>query len=380
MRVCLVNGHMATLSGTPVHVAQLAAALGKRGCCVDLIFLESLHPELSAMLPGRALCAGDRGGSLLEGRVGAERLLMTLLRELGCGRERYDIVHAHYPDAGLAAHVADVSRGVPYVFSVHGYEAMNARRVPFQLSSLRSALTGASIVLPISAAVFDEVIDVASVPVKAVVIAPDGVNPCTFAARTEDRSDLTFRVGFVGRAVHEKGLDILCRAMEGLWRQMPRLVLVVAGDGTSEVLRKEASRLGCEVELHGQIAHGEVAQLLRGLDVLVAPSRSEGLGTVILEALATGLPVVASAAGGIPEVIRSGENGLLFTPGSVEELREVLKEVAGDRLLRRRLGQEALASSRRYNWDVRAEELLRVYEAAVGGTRVDGLGLGLSPR
>jgi glycosyltransferase involved in cell wall biosynthesis len=102
--------------------------------------------------------------------------------------------------------------------------------------------------------------------------------------------------------------------------------------------------------------------------VLVLPSRSEGMGRVLLEAMAAGVPVVGSDAGGIPHYIRHGENGLVFLSGDAAALGEALRQLLSDRQLRERLGRRGFEIARTtYTERAWVEGFAHMVEAAVGG-------------
>jgi 2-deoxystreptamine N-acetyl-D-glucosaminyltransferase/2-deoxystreptamine glucosyltransferase len=140
--------------------------------------------------------------------------------------------------------------------------------------------------------------------------------------------------------------------------------LVVVGDGP-ERGRVEALAAGCgragRVRLAGFVAHDAVPAVLASLDVLVLPSVYEEMGSVLTEAMASGLPVVASAVGGIPEVVRDGETGLLVPPLDVAALAEVLDRLAADPGLRARLAEGARTHARDYAWPRLAGEVAALY-------------------
>jgi glycosyltransferase involved in cell wall biosynthesis len=125
------------------------------------------------------------------------------------------------------------------------------------------------------------------------------------------------------------------------------------------------------VELLGTRTRGEITQLLAETDVLVAasvPTRSgkrEGIPVVLMEAMASGVPVVASRLSGIPEIVRDGENGRLFPPGDASALADALADLAADPQLRARLGGEARATAvGDFDVDANAAILLEAIRAA----------------
>lgn len=134
-------------------------------------------------------------------------------------------------------------------------------------------------------------------------------------------------IGYVGRLREEKGVDILIRAIAILHKTNPNVVLVVVGDGPDlKKLKLLAQELGIENSVHwlGSKSQDEVFSLFSVMDILTVPSRFEGFGLVAVEAMAAGLPVVASNADGLREVVKDGETGLSFESGNPNDLAEKL--------------------------------------------------------
>lgn len=145
---------------------------------------------------------------------------------------------------------------------------------------------------------------------------------------------------FVGRLVEKKGVIYLIRALPAVLRRFPRMGLAVMGAGPDEhLLKAEVSKLGLttSVRFLGHQSHGELSLWLRGCRVAAVPSivdqygETEGMPTVVLEALASGVRVVGSAVDGIPDVIRHGENGWLCQPKDPADLADKLLDALGDR-------------------------------------------------
>jgi glycosyltransferase involved in cell wall biosynthesis len=145
---------------------------------------------------------------------------------------------------------------------------------------------------------------------------------------------------FVGALEAPKSVDVLLEAWRLVAARVPGAVLRIAGSGSQqEALERQASLagLGSSVRFLGAVPPAEVRALLDAARLLVLPSRSEGLGRVILEAFSRGRPVVASDVGGIPELVRSGETGLLVPAEDPERLAKALVELleaAPERLAR----------------------------------------------
>jgi glycosyltransferase involved in cell wall biosynthesis len=145
------------------------------------------------------------------------------------------------------------------------------------------------------------------------------------------------RILSVGRLKAPKDFPTLVRALGDL--RPDSFEAVIVGDGPDrQLLEEEIHELGLEdrVSLAGE--RRDVPELLAGADVFVLPSRSEGHPVSVLEAMAAGIPVVASRVGGVPEQVSDGETGLLVEPGDPTELAAALRRLTADPRLRRRLG------------------------------------------
>jgi glycosyltransferase involved in cell wall biosynthesis len=168
---------------------------------------------------------------------------------------------------------------------------------------------------------------------------------------------------FIGRLSKIKGVDVLIRAMEGV----ENVRLLVAGDGEQGRELKEMSRrFSINARFLGQVGAGKRDELLSSCDVAVIPSlvmpcgRTEGTPVVCFEAMAAGLPVIASRAGGLAEIISDGENGLLFDAGDHRSLRGKLMLVLGDAALWGRLSHAGLNSAGGYHWSRIGERFCEV--------------------
>jgi glycogen(starch) synthase len=201
-------------------------------------------------------------------------------------------------------------------------------------------------------------------------VIPPGVNPSLFDGPFEDPFAGVGRprVLFVGRLAPQKGVRNLVAAA-GLLEDPSAQVLLV-GDGPERpALEREAQRTGVGDRLHflGFVAHDRLPAVLAHADLLVLPSLYEELGTVLLEAMQAGLPIVASKTGGIPDVIEDGVNGLLVPPGEPELLARAIDRLLADRGLAYRLSEGARERGKDYDWEVLAERVLAVYRGVTAG-------------
>jgi glycogen(starch) synthase len=195
---------------------------------------------------------------------------------------------------------------------------------------------------------------------------PSGFDPALFSATADDVLPGVDRprIGYVGRLAPQKRADLLVTAFGGM-REPASLVLVGDGPDADRTRRLAAeSPAAGRITQRGFVEHTAVPAVLASLDVLVLPSAYEEMGSVLVEAMAAGLPVVASAVGGIPEVVRDGETGLLVPPGDVAALTASLDRLAADPQLRERLAAGARARARAYAWPQLSEQVVEVYRRA----------------
>jgi glycosyltransferase involved in cell wall biosynthesis len=261
-----------------------------------------------------------------------------------------DLVHAHWLPAGAVA----LATRRPYLVHLHGSDVELARRSP---KIARAILRRAAAVVCVSGALAEEARRLGA---GDLVVIPNGVElPAEVGEETDPPEVL-----FAGRLSREKGVLELVEATRGM-------NLVVAGDGP---LREQVPGAA------GFVLSGELVKLYERAAVVVCPSLREGFGVVCLEAMAHGRPVVASAVGGLLDLVVDGETGLLVPPGDVAALRAAIERLLGDPELRRRLGAAGRRrAAERFSWDAVTRETLELY-ARYAGKNPDRGGSSSSPR
>ena len=276
---------------------------------------------------------------------------------------RVDVLHAHGLRAGWVASLAHRLRPFPLVVTAHNVAAGGG-----WLPRLGVARIGreAAALLAVSQAVADSLIS-QGVPPGNLRVVPNGVDLAHFAALPERAGmrrqwgldEGVFTVACIARLSPEKGVDVLLAAL----RLRPEMTCLVAGSGPEQgaleaSLRETGAR---NVRLLGRVT--DTRELLAVADALAVPSRTEGQGIVALEALAAGVPVVASRVGGLAEMLTEGQTALLAPPDAPRALADALGRLAGDAALRMALTEQgrALVQAR---YDVRqmAARVAQVYE------------------
>jgi glycosyltransferase involved in cell wall biosynthesis len=237
-----------------------------------------------------------------------------------------------YPDGVAAAALAAIHR-VPLVLTVLGSDVNELARRASLAPQIRLGLSRARRVVAVSDALGREVVRL-GVPRERVEVLHNGVDGEVFRLRDRRQAraalgldPATPLAGYVGNLAREKGADVLVEAAALLRARTPRPVdVVLVGAGALEPeLRARVASLGLDgrVRLVGRRLHDEVPLWLAAFDVLCLPSRREGCPNVVLEALASGRPVVASAVGGVPELVREGA-GLLVPPERPDALASAI--------------------------------------------------------
>jgi glycogen(starch) synthase len=208
-------------------------------------------------------------------------------------------------------------------------------------------------------------------PPERIHVIPSGFDPELFSGElggTFPRADPP-RVGYVGRLAPQKGTELLVAAFGRLTRTA---CLVIVGDGPDRARVGQAlAALPAQARVvrSGFVPHERVPGLLGSLDVLVLPSTYEELGSVLIETMAVGTPIVASAVGGIPEVVCHGETGLLVPPGDVAGLAAAIDRLVADGELAARLGAGGRVAAERFAWPRLAGCIAALYDDVLSDVR-----------
>jgi len=200
------------------------------------------------------------------------------------------------------------------------------------------------------------------VPCRRIRLCSNGVDLEQFQPRdpADSPSQNTITIGVVCALRPEKDLATLIAAFARVRRSGLKLLIVGSGSMLGE-LRWQAAALGLAGDCTFVPATGRVAEWLRAIDIFVLPSQSEALSNSLLEAMACGCCPVASRVGGNPELIRHGENGMLFEAGNVEQLSDILETLAELRVLREQLAARARCTAEQFSMDASARRMEQIY-------------------
>jgi glycosyltransferase involved in cell wall biosynthesis len=385
MRILVLNYEYPPLGGgAAVATAALAQGLAERGVQVDVVTAgtgtaadrctpESGHEPFEH--PGLRLfrVKSRRTGVHQAGMGDAASYLVAalpLIRQL-LRTHAYDAVHVFFSlPTGALLPLLDL-RSVPVVVSLRGSDVpgYDPHNRPLQLAH--------SLLAPLTRWIWrraDRVVAVCdslgrlalnTCPDLRYSVVPNGVDLSLFHPRTDSRQPGPIRCLAVARLIERKGLGDLIRAMALLERG--RFQLEVVGGGSDEmVLRELAAEHGLadEVRFLGPLSRAEVARRYRAADMFTLPSSAEAFGNVFAEALASGLPIVGSSIGGIPDLVEHGTNGLLVQPGSIDALAAAIRYLADDPDLRKEMAQRNRAKAEaNLEWSQVTRRYLATYEA-----------------
>ena len=281
----------------------------------------------------------------------------TAIREIAAWKPDATIAFFGIPSGPIAL-LLKLTAGVPYVVSLRGGDVPGFQ--PYDLA-LFHKLLGPVIRLLWRKAVATvansaglQSLGHKFAPELPIGVIPNGVNVATFhPAAEKTTSHGPVRLLFVGRVVFQKGLDVLFRALAALPTELD-WELEIIGDGDARpALTLEAAQLGIAPRLtfSGWQDRAVIAERYRAADLFVFPSRDEGMPNVVLEAMASGLPIVATAIAGSEELVREGENGHLVPTENAPALTDALARLITQPETRRALGRASRERiEREYTW------------------------------
>lgn len=210
---------------------------------------------------------------------------------------------------------------------------------------------------------------------REVLVIPNGIDFERFHNLSRDEMRYKLQAGaderlvvFVGRFRPEKGVRYLIEAMEIIRRKSQNVRLILIGEGPEEEdLKRLVEQLNLRdcIDFLGQVPNEEVPHYMAASDVFVLPSLAEGFPNVILEAMASGLAIVATKVSGLPEIIEDGGNGFLVESKNSEQIAEKVLLLLNDDELRERISKNNREKAEDYSWESVIERLEKIYEKVI---------------
>jgi glycosyltransferase involved in cell wall biosynthesis len=345
-----------------VRVLQFGPSLSVRG---GITSVEQLICDyLPAYVSLRHIATMEDGSALAKAS-----LFTRAVRELRRALESPEptIAHIHFASRGSTLRkliLADmvVRAGRPLILHAHGAEFDQFyRKLPAAVRrNVSRGLQRAQVLVTLSSQWRDFYRDECGVaPANIIVLS----NPVRVPAELPDRSNRpVVQFLHLGRLGERKGSYDLVDAFAGLPAELSdRARLVLAGDGDVDGVRQRAAPLGDRVVVHSWIDATRRDELLAASDVFALPSRAEGVPMSLLEAMANGLPSIATPVGGIPDVFTEGQHGVFVRPGDVEQIRAALVHFISDETARVSAGRRAREHARQYDVHEYAKRLAAIY-------------------
>lgn len=361
------------VGGVEELVRQLAHAYRRKGHRA-IVVTNRWPPELLEFeeyegIPVYRFAMRTPGGSLRERakyqftHASTERRMLDVLR-----RHAVDLLHVQCVSAnGYYAQVARRALRLPLVVTAQGERTMDAgqiyQRSAFMNRMLCALLVEADHITACSRHTLDDLQGWYGQPLgpRAQVIY-NGIDLSSFAAPEPYPHTRPYILG-IGRLVPQKGFDILLHAF--VQADQTSHDLLLAGDGPERTALESLAAdlgLGDRVQFIGRADRPTAVSLFAGCSFFVLPSRQEPQGIVNLEAMAAGKAVLASRVGGVPEIVRDGETGMLVPAEDVPALAQAITRLAADAPLRQTLGAAGRERAKAFDWDAIAQQYLSIYQ------------------
>jgi D-inositol-3-phosphate glycosyltransferase len=378
--------------GMTVYVRALARSLAQRGFRTDIFTRATgggaLVVEISPGVRVISVPAGPRESVDKETQLEFIDDFVSRVVEFAIAqRVRYDIVHSHYWQSGLAAKALADRWSVPLVHSHHTLGKVKNRALApgdtpeplIRLSGEADVISAADVLIASTEQECEQLAWLYDAPADRVKRLHPGVDHSTFSPgdRAQARAELGLSSGhavllFVGRIQRLKGIDLAIRAMEQLLPALdrPADLLIVGGasgpEGDGEIGRlkdlADALEVSGALRFTGPQPHGRLVDYYRAADVLLVCSYSESFGLTALEAHASGTPVVGTAVGGLSHIVADGTSGFLVGSRDPAEFAARLKTLLADGDLQDNFAKRAYERSLVYSWDSTADAFVELYE------------------
>ena len=301
------------------------------------------------------------------------RALFDLLKHIR--HEKPALVHTHSSKAGILGRLAARLAGVPIIVHTphghvfYGHFSPPASKLFLLMEKAFDGITDRTIAL--TEGERNDYLKLAVSKAHKIDIIHSGVDIARFRSGRTDRAALkkqlgigprSLVVGTAGWLLPIKGPMHLLHAMITLWQKKIDSVLIYAGKGELEGrLKAEALRRGVADRVFFLGWRSDIEDIIQLIDIFVLPSLNEGMGRVLVEAMAAAKPVVASNVGGIPDLVRHGQNGFLVSPGDRDGLAGCIEKLLADSQLRRQMGKRGQDLSRHFSVEMMIAKIDALY-------------------
>lgn len=293
--------------------------------------------------------------------------------ELAAKSEKTDVVHCHQAFvSSIAGLLIYYIKRTPFIITCHGSDIRIMKKNPLIKLVQRIALSRASYITCVSKDVATILEREYRVPKNRITVIPNGYDVDFINRAKQETATDSNRQGaklvFVGSLRSAKSPQTLFEGFKRVLRRGLDIQLYVVGDGPLRPRLEQYcvnNSLVTKVSFLGTLPHEKALKVIATSTIFINTSIEEGLPTSLVEAMALGKPVIATAVGGIPEVVKDGINGVLVPPESSEHVAKALERLLTDPELRRKLGEAAAESVKDYTWGKIAEKYEIMYQKAL---------------
>lgn len=388
--------------GLNVYVRELSREMGKRGHTMDIFTrrTDARTPEVTRIDEHTRviqISAGPLDADKARQRRYLETFRQGVMEWVGSqepgarGQQGYDLVHSHYWMSGWVGQTLADCWEAPHVVMFHtlaeakNRHHMGEREPRYRIAGEGVVARAADRIIAASEGEREMLVERYGASAGRISVVPCGVDTEKFQPQDRDAAKVLLGLDtklpvllFVGRIEALKGIDVLIRAaaqLEGRFQ-----LVVVGGDEKDSGRRANLETLATELGVRGKVVfldavpHDELPLVYNAADICVMPSYYESFGLVALEAMACGVPVVASRVGGLKETVQDGRTGYLVPWRCPEPFAERLDLLLTNEPLRANLGEEARRVAQGFRWSAVAEQVEGVYHDLV--SRYRGVAVG----
>ena len=294
-----------------------------------------------------------------------------------CKKKAFDLIHAHWIiPQGVIAYLLKKILKIPYIVSIHGSDIFSFNNALFKFIC-KIVLSNAAVVTANST---KTALAAKNIINKDVVIIPMGVDCSLFNDKfkhlhTQSEKNKAPEILFAGRLIDLKGVSFLLDAISILRLEYPEILLRIVGKGPEQkslMQKVRQLKIDNNVVFSGTVVNHKLPDIYRKADVFVIPSiinengETEGLGTVTLEAMACGVPVIGTNVGGIPDIIRNRVTGLLVEEKNGQMIADSIVEIMTNKHLRDEMCKNAhLLVDEKFSWDIISKQFIKLYRKSV---------------
>lgn len=343
------------LAGTEIATYSLAENLAKHGHEVHVI------TSLDEGLPKYCFEKGFHTHRLKKFNVRFVGILVFWAHVLMTQQKiNPDIIHVQSISNALPAVIAKILFKKPFVVWGRGTDVYLADWFTKLISKI--IIKNADSVIALTNDMKQKIQAVYS---RDIFVIPNGIDLEKYSRIPKNSKKVNgITILFVGRLHPVKGVQYLIEAMAIIHQEMPGVKLIIVGEGIEreklEGLTKQLDLKGC-IQFVGRVPQEKIPLFMQQADIFVLPSLAEGFPNVLLEAMACGLPIVATRVGGIPEIIEDGRNGFLVNPKKPDEIADKLLFISRNKSITWKISKNNKEKVKKYNWNNIVSNLEEIY-------------------